>query len=118
MEFLAWVKSLLDGIVDITKSVTDWLVELVKSFFNALFEFFQDVLIWCLDAVLSVVATLVEAIPVPDFMGSGGLGSLFGQLDGSVLYFVDRLNVAEGLAMIGAAVAFRLARKAATLFQW
>lgn len=118
MEFRAWVKSLLDGIVDLTKSVTDWIVELVKAFFKELFDFFQDVFIWCLDSVLSVMASLIESLPVPDFMASGGLGSLFGQLDGSLLYFVDKLNFSEGFALIGAAVAFRLARKAVTLFQW
>lgn len=54
---------------------------------------------------------------MPDFLASG-LGSLFGALDGGVMWLVSQLGIPQGLAMLGTAYVFRLGRKVATLFQW
>ena len=108
---------MLDGLITWLADAVKWLWDLVKDAFTALFDLLKDLAVWIFDGILTAVGAAIAAIPVPAFL-STGLQSLFAGLDGSVLYFLGPLRLTEGFAMIGAAVAFRLARKALTLFQW
>lgn len=99
------------------EKLTAWLVSLVVAVFDALTGFVVDVVVLLLDAVGAVLGAALGALPVPAFMSSG-LGSLFAQIDPSILYFVGFLRMPECLAIFGAAYGFRFARKALTLFQW
>lgn len=76
-----------------------------------------DLAVAIFSAFLAALGALIAAVPVPDFL-THGLGSLFSALSPGVLYFLGVFQVPAGLAMIGSAVAFRLLRKAVTLFQW
>ena len=96
---------------------TAWLVNLVKQWFVDLWTFVVDAFINLLDLVLGAVVGLLALIPIPDFM-AGGLAGIFGGMDPGILYFVQRLGVFTGFAMIGAAYGFKLVRKVVTLFQY
>ncbi len=96
---------------------TSWLLGLLKQLFADLWEFISDALLGILDVIITAFVTLVSAIPVPDFLGTG-LGSVFAQLDSGVLWLVTQAGVPQGLAVLGLGYAFRLLRKFLTLFQW
>jgi hypothetical protein len=71
------------------------------------------------DWILSPIGDLIAAIPAPSFMqGGGGLSALLSGLPPFAQYIIGRCNIGPALAVIGAAVSFRLLRKAVTLFQW
>lgn len=97
--------------------LTEWLIELVKAFFSTLWSFLVDLAIALVDGVLAVIATLVEALPVPDFV-SGGLQGLLGSLGAATLYILVGAGLPSALAVLGAGYAFRMVRKIVTLFQW
>ena len=107
---MAWLFAWLQNFVS-------WIYSTILGVLAWLFGLISDVLLILFDAVLQGVAALIVAIPVPDFLAHG-LSGLFGGLPGSVLFFLGVFQVPAGLAMIGAAVGFRLLRKVATLFQW
>jgi len=95
----------------------NWLLGLVKDFFTAIWDFVADALINALELLLQGIVTVFTAIPVPAFMSSG-LGTAMGQISGDVWFFASHFRLGECLAILGAAVVFRLLRKAVTLFQW
>lgn len=89
----------------------------LKALWGDFVEFLSDLPLMILDGFLSALATIITAIPVPDFVDEG-LGSLLADLPQSILYFLDKSGFPEAIALVGAGVAFRLLRKAVTLFQW
>jgi len=95
-----------------------WLLGLVKALFLAVWDFITDMVIAVLELFLNAVAALLTALPVPSFMSNGGMQGLFNNLPADVMYFAGRLHLGECFAILGAAVLFRLVRKALTLFQW
>jgi hydrogenase-4 membrane subunit HyfE len=97
--------------------ITAWFKRQFEALWNALIQFFQDAFAWVLEGVLELFATAIEAIPVPSFL-ENGLGTLFANLDPSVLYFVGLFRIPEGLTILAAGVGFRLLRKLFTLGQW
>ncbi|MCE4555008.1 DUF2523 family protein [Pelomonas cellulosilytica] len=99
------------------EQLTNWLFNLVKGFFLALWNFVTDAFIGLVDMCVGAMVSLAALIPVPSFM-SGGLQSLFGQLDPAIVYLVTASGIPAGLAIIGTAYVFRIGRKVVTLFQW
>jgi len=94
-----------------------WYLQLVKDFWVAAWDFVTDAFINLLELIFQAVASLIALIPVPSFM-TGGLGSAMGGISGDVWYFASNFRLGECLAILGAAVVFRLTRKVVTLFQW
>ena len=99
------------------KQFSEWFLRGVKAFFTALWQFIVDAVAFILDAILSVLVALLNAIPVPSFM-QGGLQGVYGMLDPGIAWVLSSVGIPQALSIIGAAYVFRLARKAATLFQW
>lgn len=97
--------------------LANWLLQLVKDVFTAVWDFIADAFINALELLLQGILAVLTAIPVPSFMSSG-LSSAMGQISGDVWYFASHFRLGECLAILGAAVLFRLTRKALTLFQW
>lgn len=95
----------------------NWLLNAVQGFFSDLVEFLTDLPKKILEAVLNAIAMVFESIPVPQFIDSG-LQFLVNGVDPSILYFLQRSDFPEALAIIGAGFAFRLTRKLFTLGQW
>lgn len=96
---------------------TDWLWLVVVKVFTSLWDFVADAFLNILDLLVSAFAGLIASIPVPSWM-SGGLGSVWGGLDGGILYIVTQCGIPAALAIVGAGYTFRFLRKAFTLFQW
>jgi len=94
-----------------------WLFQLVKDWLEAFWNFLTDIFISILELLLQAVLALFSAIPVPAFM-TGGFSSALSAISPDVWYFASHFKIGQCMAILGAAVAFRLARKALTLFQW
>ena len=107
---VSWFTALLNWIA----KIFTWL----KGMFLDLLEFIIDFPLMVLHGILDGVIYVLSMIPVPDFMASGGLQSLFNALPSEVLYFVNFFGLHIGLGIIGGGVAFRLIRKRLTLGQW
>lgn len=107
----------MQWLFDWLQNFVGWIFQTVKDAFTALIDLAHDAVLGIADAILDAIAAVIVAIPVPEFM-QGGLGGMFSSLDPGVLYFVGALRIPEGLALIGAGVTFRLARKLLTLGQW
>ncbi|MGN7875899.1 hypothetical protein ACTJKJ_20260 [Roseateles sp. 22389] len=96
---------------------TTWLLALLKQLFKDLWQFVIDLLLTVFEQIVNAFVYVVSHLPVPGFL-TAGLGSVFGQLDGSVMYLVTQCGLPAALAVIGSGYAFRIVRKFATLFQW
>ena len=99
------------------KEFTEWLLGLVSKIFTALWDFVSDAAIAVFDGIVSGFVAVVSAIPVPDWI-SGGLASVWGGLDSSVMFFASQAGVPQALMIVGTGYTFRFLRKALTLFQW
>lgn len=97
--------------------LTQWLADLVKRAFGALFDLVNDAAVSIVTAFLHALAALIASIPVPDFL-SAGLASLWAGLSPGIVYLASAAGVPQALALIGSGFAFRLLRKVFTLFQW
>lgn len=96
---------------------TDWLVTLVKDFFAALWTFLVDLVIGLVDLVLGAIVGILSLIPLPDFL-THGLADVFSNLDPGIVFFINKLGVFTGFAILGGAYVFKLVRKLVTVFQW
>lgn len=97
--------------------ITNWLKRQWEAMWAAIWQLIQDAFYWCVEGVMDVFATIIEAIPVPEFL-QNGLGGMFSFLPAEILYFVGLFRIPEGLLMVGTGVAFRLLRKLLTVGQW
>lgn len=101
-----WFKDLWDGFVE-------WLVEVVIL----ILTFIKDVALTLFELFLDGVIHMFELIQPPDFLAAG-LNGLFSAIPSSTSYMLMQSGLAEGLAIYGAGVTFRLLRKLFTLGQW
>ncbi|MCL2341253.1 MAG: DUF2523 domain-containing protein [Proteobacteria bacterium] len=99
------------------KAFADWLLSIIKALFTAVWDFFIDAVINIVEMILSALAAIISAIPVPSFL-QGGMSSILAYIPADVWVFAGYLRLGECLAILGSAVAFRLLRKAVTLGQW
>lgn len=96
---------------------TSWLLDVIGQWWADLWTFVGDAFVYLVGMLASALASLVALIPVPSFLSSG-LQSLYSQLDPGVAWVLAQVGLPAALAVIGTGYLFRLARKAATLFQW
>lgn len=99
--------------MDFVDSIIAWM----KGLFKDLVEFITDLPLMILDGILSALAAIIGAIPMPDFM-TGGLQTVVDSLPSSVLWLMANAGIGAALGIIAAGVGFRLLRKVVTLFQW
>ena len=104
--------------MDWLSAITEWLKTLFINIFNSLIDFLNDLWLDIAESVLNALAGTISSIPTPGFLESISLGSLISLLPSDVLYFVGFLELSRAFGLISAGVAFRLARKLVTLFQW
>lgn len=98
--------------------LTDWFREQFERLFSFLIQLVKDAILWLMEAVLELGATILEKVPVPEFLQNLSIAHMLGQAGPTVAWLVTTLKLGEGLALIGAAYAFRLLRKLLTLGQW
>jgi len=75
-------------------NITEWFVDLVKTFGQ-----------WVWQAVLDALASVIEGIPVPDFVLNAG--SVFSSIPPEIAAFWGFFAISEGLAMIVSAYSLR-----------
>lgn len=98
--------------------ITDWFREQFEKLFGFLVDLAKDAILWWFEKLLALGATIIEKIPVPEFLQNLGIGSMLQQAGPVVAWAVTTFKLAEAFAFIGAAYAFRLARKVMTLGKW
>lgn len=101
-----WFKDLWDGFIT-------WIIDVAIL----ILTFIKDVFLTLFELLLDGFAFMFELIQPPDFLAAG-LGGLFAALPSSTSYMLMQSGLAEGLAIYGAGVTFRLLRKLFTLGQW
>ncbi len=83
-----------------------WLVDKV---FTPLLKWFKDAFLWfpkkLFELLTDGIASVVEAIPVPDFLTAGG--NLFGGIDPGIIYFASVAELNTGILLIVSAYAAR-----------
>lgn len=109
---------MIDALIGAINDFADWLFGLVKDAFDAIWDLLGDAAVWVVDEFLIGLAALISAIPTPDFLTAYSLNGILSGVHPMVGYFALGLHIPEGFAILGSAVAFRLVRKALTLFQW
>lgn len=100
------------------QDLTDWIRRQVERFWNAIVEFFNDLIILAIKAILELVVMAFERLPVPDFMQQYSIGSLLGNAGSTVGWFVQTFRIGECLAVIALGIAFKITRKILTLGKW
>lgn len=98
--------------------LTDWLREQMIAMFQAYLNLLQALFMIWLKQMCGVWLTLLDLLPVPDFLANYSMCTLLSQAGPTVGWVLNSFRIAEGLGLIGAAFAFRLSRKFLTLFQW
>lgn len=98
--------------------LTGWIGNSIHSVVQALVAILKDVIVSLFATLFALVELIVSLITPPSFLSTYSLGGLLGRTGSIVGFFMSVLNIGPALGMIGAAYAFRLIRKFATLFQW
>ncbi len=98
--------------------ITNWFRDAFLALWNAFVLFLHDLIVALIAGVMDAFASLVELIPVPDFMTTYSMNSLLGQAGNTIAWLVGTFRVGECLTIIAAGFAFRLLRKLFTLGQW
>jgi sulfite exporter TauE/SafE len=95
---IQWFKDFYTAIVEwvftLFKDTLDWFVELVEWIPKRTFE-----------GVMDSLAGVIEAIPAPSFVTQAG--TYFGNIPTTIVYFFQFFAIAEGIAMISAALILR-----------
>jgi hypothetical protein len=98
--------------------LTDWFKDTFLTIFHAFQAFVHDQIIGCVHTCLDVALTVINAIPVPDFISSYSLGSLLSQTGPTMGWIMVTFKVPEAFGLLAAGWIFRLTRKLLTLGQW
>ncbi|CAJ0729122.1 DUF2523 family protein [Ralstonia pickettii] len=109
---------MFDAVINALSAFANWLLSGFVAVFAALWQIQEDLMIDGLDLLLNGLSSVLSLLPTPTFLSGLSLQSLFGQLGSDMLFFFGQFRVGEGIALVGAAFAFRMARKVVTLFQW
>lgn len=87
----------------------DTLISWLSEKFQAILEWVKELLLWIprkiWEELLDGLATVIESIPVPDFMLDAA--NAFDSIGGNVLFFAQKFAVGEGIAMVLAAYLLR-----------
>lgn len=98
--------------------LTNWLVEQIQLLWADFVEFMNDFFVGMVEGVLSMFLLAINALPVPDFLTTYSLNTLFSQAGSTIMWLVGTFRIGECLGVIAAGWAFRLLRKLFTLGQW
>ncbi|HWK52881.1 MAG TPA: hypothetical protein VNR18_00790 [Hyphomicrobiales bacterium] len=99
-------------------AVTNWFKEQFEALWADFVEFGRDMLVFAVESVLDLIATMVEAIPSPDFLQNASICGVLASAGPWATWAIGTFRLAEGFALIGGAVVFRLLRVFLTAFQW
>ncbi|MBS2781144.1 DUF2523 family protein [Aeromonas salmonicida] len=110
--------------MELLDSFRNWLRDMIESFvlwivhlFQAIFQWFEDILLTTLERILEAIRFVIASIPLPDFL-QYSLQDLFNYIPSDVVYFLNMSGISQAFLFISMGVGFRMVRKVATLFQW
>jgi sulfite exporter TauE/SafE len=95
---IQWIKDFFVGIVE-------WFYSLYTDSLAWVLELFEWIPKRIFQGIMDGSASLIEAIPAPSFLTNAG--SFFGNIPGGIVYFFQFFAIAEGIAMITAALLLR-----------
>ncbi|MBF9139950.1 hypothetical protein CEE61_02310 [Stenotrophomonas maltophilia] len=106
-----------DGVGPVT-ALTTWAKEQITSLWADFSDFMTDLQTDFIELVLSFVKAIVYLIPAPDFLSQISFCAMLNAAGPWTAFIVAQLRVGEAIAVLTAALVFRLVRVFLTLFQW
>ncbi len=106
-----------DGVGPVT-ALTTWAKEQITSLWADFSDFMTDLQTDFVELVLSFVKAIVYLIPAPDFLTQISFCAMLNAAGPWTAFIVAQLRVGEAIAVLTAALVFRLVRVFLTLFQW
>lgn len=106
-----------DGVGPVT-ALTTWAKEQITSLWADFSDFMTDLQTDFVELVLSFVKAIVYLIPAPDFLTQITFCAMLNAAGPWTAFIVAQLRVGEAIAVLTAALVFRLVRVFLTLFQW
>jgi hypothetical protein len=100
------------------QDLTNWLRGLVQKLWDAIEQFFTDLIILAIEKVLELIALAFEQLPAPEFMTQHSIGSLLGNAGPAVGWFVQTFKISEAMGFFAVAAVFRISRKILTFGKW
>ncbi|PJL70571.1 hypothetical protein B9Y75_00905 [Stenotrophomonas maltophilia] len=99
-------------------ALTTWAKEQITSLWADFSDFMTDLQTDFIELVLSFVKAIVYLIPAPDFLSQISFCAMLNAAGPWTAFIVAQLRVGEAIAVLTAALVFRLVRVFLTLFQW
>lgn len=106
-----------DGVGPVT-AITMWAKEQLTSLWADFSDFMTDLQTDFIELVLSFVKAIVYLIPAPDFLSQISFCAMLNAAGPWTAFIVAQLRVGEAIALLTAALIFRLVRVFLTVFQW
>ncbi|MBH1430616.1 hypothetical protein I5U42_04755 [Stenotrophomonas maltophilia] len=106
-----------DGVGPVT-AITTWAKEQLTSLWADFSDFMTDLQTDFIELVLSYVKAIVYLIPAPDFLSQISFCAMLNAAGPWTAFIVAQLRVGEAIALLTAALIFRLVRVFLTVFQW
>lgn len=106
-----------DGVGPVT-AITTWAKEQITSLWSDFTDLMTDLQTDFVALVLSYVKAIVYLIPAPDFLTQMSFCAMLSAAGPWTAFIVAQLRVGEAIALLTAALIFRLSRVFLTLFQW
>lgn len=106
-----------DGVGPVT-ALTTWAKEQITSLWADFSDFMTDLQTDFIELALSFVKAIVYLIPAPDFLSQISFCAMLNAAGPWTAFIVAQLRVGEAIAVLTAALVFRLVRVFLTLFQW
>ncbi|HEL3255142.1 TPA: hypothetical protein UMF52_000408 [Stenotrophomonas maltophilia] len=106
-----------DGVGPVT-AITTWAKEQLTSLWADFSDFMTDLQTDFIELVLSYVKAIVYLIPAPDFLSQISFCAMLNAAGPWTAFIVAQLRVGEAIALLTAALVFRLVRVFLTVFQW
>lgn len=106
-----------DGVGPVT-ALTTWAKEQITLLWADFSDFMTDLQTDFIELVLSFVKAIVYLIPAPDFLSQISFCAMLNAAGPWTAFIVAQLRVGEAIAVLTAALVFRLVRVFLTLFQW
>jgi hypothetical protein len=82
-----------------------YLIQFLQQILSWTIDFFKWIFEWVWQQLLGALITVLNAIPVPSWLASGG--SLFGALPEGAAFFINAFMLPQGLAIIIGAFTIR-----------
>jgi len=109
--------SYADGVGPVA-AITTWAKDQITSLWADFADYMTDLQTDFIELVLSFVKAIVYLIPAPDFLSQFSFCAMLNAAGPWTAFVVAQLRIGEAIALLTAALIFRLVRVFLTVFQW